>query len=100
MKAHEYLVGVWARAVDKDVQEDASIPGVEDVYAQLKAYIVEQIQMMTTNLTEVRAAQHHTTAKEMGMEPWDDMEEIESIPFRVKMVNELNQEVGLYPHAW
>lgn len=83
--------------MDKNVQQDASIPGVEDVYAQLKAYLLEQIKRMTTNMTEVRTAQHHTTAQEMGMEPWDAMEEIESIPFRIRMVNDLTQEVSLYP---
>ncbi|GMH41555.1 hypothetical protein BSKO_09465 [Bryopsis sp. KO-2023] len=78
-----------ARLVDEDVKRDSSIPGVEDVYAQLKYYLIEIVRDMTTNMTYVKQAQHKPTSKELGIEPWDDMEDMKSIPFRIKLINEL-----------
>ena len=59
-------------------------------------YVWGLLKYVYTDLLEVRAAQQRTTAAQLGISVLDPMDELASIPERIRFINSLAAEVGRY----
>lgn len=83
-------------------QTDTSVPGVEDVHAELKKILDDGVATMATTVPVALRRQKRTTAQDLGVIASDDLRDVESIPIRVRFLNRLAAEVaerGLDAHV-
>ena len=60
----------------------------------LGEYTAELLQHVEHDIAAVQAAQHRTTAAELGIAPLDAMADLDSIPARIQFINRLASEVS------
>ena len=60
----------------------------------LDEYVWSLLKYVRTDLAAVRAAQRRTTAAQLGIEPRDPMDELLSVPERIRFINRLAAQVA------
>lgn len=61
----------------------------------LDEYVWNLLRSVSTDLDAVRAAKQRTTAAQLGISALDPMDELDSIPHRIRFINRLAKQV--YP---
>lgn len=77
------------------LQTTDSVPGVEDVHAELRVYLERSLAGMTFDERVARTRQHLVTAAELNIRAEDDLADTRSIPTRIDYLNTLTEEVRL-----
>lgn len=83
------------RLVDESFGPNPSsnIPGVEDVYQELREYEKKLLTSWTTDAGAAAQSQARPDAAELSLRAVDPMQDVSSIPARVGFLNELADEV-------
>lgn len=59
----------------------------------LDEYVWNLLRSVSTDLDAVRAAKQRTTAAQLGISALDPMDELDSIPHRIRFINRLAKQV-------
>ncbi len=69
-------------------------------HQELTQYEAKMVQHPEMREEVVRAAQHRTTAAELGITASDDLKDLESLPTRVAFLNSLADQVVFHKLIW
>lgn len=72
----------------------SNTPGTQDVHAELAAYAKSLVRAMVTDSPSAAKRQARSRAAELGLVPWDDLRDLDSLPTRVAFLNQLHKEVA------
>ncbi|KAL6776982.1 hypothetical protein ACKKBF_B19730 [Auxenochlorella protothecoides x Auxenochlorella symbiontica] len=76
------------------VQSSESVPGVQDVHAELAALMAASLAGMTPVEGTAVRRQHRTTTAEMGVAARDALNDTSSVPARIAFLNALAEEAA------
>lgn len=83
-------------------QKDTSVPGTEDIHAELKKVLEESAAAMATTEAVALRRQQRTSAADLGLTVSDSLDDVESVPLRIQFLNRLAADVadrGLEVHV-